>query len=334
MNKYVFAFSCGLLLLVTATVQAQKEFPHDTSYYETYFDKLTTRIYASQKYVKFTIPSSGNIEDVEYNANTKLNLGMGVTWHNYSLNVFYGFSFLNKNNDIKGKTKGLDLQLHLYPRKWSIDLLAVFPKGYYLYPQGYAAANSNSYYTRPDVKMTLLGVSAYQVPNKKKFSYRAALVQNEWQKKSAGSLLYGGEICSATIQGDSTLVPKSVQSSFPQAGINKINFLSVGPAIGYAYTVVMAQHFFITGSVIGNLDINFTKESLSGVQKKKTGINPVAVYKAAIGYNSSNWSISANIAGNAVWAKSAASPKDYLLKAGAYRLALAKKFTIHRRHHS
>jgi hypothetical protein len=38
------------------------------------------------------------------------------------------------------------------------------------------------------VKTTFFGISAYQVPNKERFSYRAALLQSEWQKKSAGQL--------------------------------------------------------------------------------------------------------------------------------------------------
>src|SRR4030095_10950489 len=134
LNTFV---ACILLfsLMIPSGLNAQNV-SNDTSYYETFPNKLTARVYLSQKFLKFSIPSSTQ-EDIEYKANTKMNLGMGVTYHNFSVNIFYGFGFLN-NDTAKGKTKGLDLQLHLYPRRWAIDLLALFPKGYYL-PKGYAA---------------------------------------------------------------------------------------------------------------------------------------------------------------------------------------------------
>ena len=75
--------------------EAQVNFTHDTSYYETYPDKLTTRLYFSQKYLHINIPNTGGQADMEYKANPKLNLGIGATWHNLSFNVFYGFAFLN-----------------------------------------------------------------------------------------------------------------------------------------------------------------------------------------------------------------------------------------------
>lgn len=216
MRNHIFRLSMLVIFLTGmapySKVGAQKVV-NDTNYYEAYPDKITGRIYLAQKFLKFTIPSSGSLDDIEYKANTKLNLGIGITYHNFSLNIFYGFKSLNKDT-AKGKTKGLDLQLHLYPRRWAIDLLALFPKGFHLEPKGFAIADPNKYYYRPDVKLTLVGVSAYKVPNKAKFSYRAAITQNEWQKKSAGSALYGGTMYYGTAKADSALVPKSIESSF------------------------------------------------------------------------------------------------------------------------
>ena len=200
-----------------------------------------------------------------------------------------------------------------------------FPKGFHLEPKGYAATNSNNYYYRADIKESLIGLSAYKVPNKSKFSYRAAILQTEWQKKSAGSPLFGGDIFAGTLQGDSALIPAKVQNGFPQAGIKKINFFSFGPGIGYAYTIVIEKHFFITGSMAGNLNFNFTKEQ-STATNNKFSLNPASVFKAALGYNSSNWNVSANWTGNGIWFKGASSSKNYFWPSGNYRLVLAKKF--------
>jgi hypothetical protein len=325
-SKSIFIAFSFTLLIRAETLHAQKDFPHDTSYYETYPHTVTGRLFLSQKYIHLNFPASGNADDLEYKANAKLNMGIGVTVHGISINVFYGFSFLNRKDDAKGETKGLDVQLHLYPRKWAVDLLAVFPKGYYLDPKGLAAADANSYYYRSDVRLTLIGLSAYRVPNKEKFSYRAAIVQTEWQKKSAGSVLFGGQAHYGIIKGDSALVPTKIQDGHPQAGLNKINFFSFGPGIGYAYTLVMAKHLFITGSLVGNLDLNFTNEK--GTDKNnKVALSPAEVFKAAVGYNSSSWNVSVNWTGNGLWFKGASSSESYFWPTGNYKLVIAKKFT-------
>jgi Domain of unknown function (DUF4421) len=321
-----------IILLIMPVMASAQKVVNNKDYYETYPDKITGRIYLSQKYAHYNFPASNsNVEDLEYKANPKLNLGLGITIHNFSANIFYGFAFLNKNDKPKGETKGLNIQLHLYPHKWAIDLYGEFPKGLHLEPKGFASNNPNNFYYREDVKGHLVGISAYKVPNKEKFSYRAAILQTEWQKKSAGSVLYGGDMYYGSMQGDSALIPVSVQGSFPQAGIKKINYFSIGPGVGYAYTVVIDQHFFITGSMVGNMNLNFTKEE-SGSSNSKFAVSPATVFKAALGYNSSSWNVSANWTGNGIWFKGSATSKDYFWPSGNYRLVLAKKFENHKHH--
>lgn len=312
----------------TGNAQKKKPAPHDTSYYVTYPGTVTARIYLSKKYAPFTLPGPGSVRDLEYRPNTKMNLGIGVTYNNYTLNVAYGFGFLNKNLDEKGKTKGLDLHFHLFPHNLTVDLLGIFHKGYYLFPKGYGSTNSNNYYYRQDVKITQFGLAAYRVPNGSKFSYKAAFVQNEWQKKSAGSILFGGQASYISFDADSALVPKQLAASYPQqSGINKISFISVGPGIGYAYTLVLGQHFFITPSVIGNLNVNFLTEETTS-KNKKVSVKPAAIYKGAIGYNSDSWSIAVTLTGNALLARGSASSKDYLVPTGNYRVTIAKKIMV------
>jgi len=317
------------LIICSFTLNAQKDFQQDTAYYETFPNKTTVRLYLSKKYVHLNFPSGGTAEDLEYKANPKLNLGAGITIKNISINLFNGFSFLNNKVDEKGKTKGFNFQVHLYPHKWAIDLLYVAPKGYHLEPKGLAGAPADKYYYREDLKTTFFGISAYQVPNKKRFSYRAALLQSEWQKKSAGSFIYGGEIHHGTVQGDSAIVPALLSHTYPQAGVNKINILSFGPGAGYAYTLVMAKHFFITGSMIINLDVNFVKEEATTTEKN-TSLNPSEVFKVAAGYNGKKWNISANWTGSASSVQGSLTPDNYVFPAGNVRVVVARRFERHK----
>jgi hypothetical protein len=164
------------------------------------------------------------------------------------LNLAYGFNFLNPTEE-RGKTKYLDLQTHLYGRKWRIDFLGQFYKGYYLTPKGLAAPPGASYYVRPDLGITLIGLGIYKILNEHKFSYRAAMLQDEWQKKSAGSLLIGAEIYYGITSADSAFVPKDLEMHYNQRGVRRLNFVEIGPGIGYAYTLVVWEHLFVTGSI-------------------------------------------------------------------------------------
>lgn len=320
------------LIIFSFTLNAQKnKVQNDTNYYETFPDKLNIRLFLSQKYIHLNMPSNAGGSDLEYKANPKLNLGAGFSYRAVTINLFNGFSFLNKKDEPKGKTKGLDLQVHLYPKKWAIDVLFESPKGFHLEQKGIAGAGANNYYYRGDIKSNLYGVSAYRVPNKEKFSYRAAISQTEWQKKSAGSFLYGGNVFHGIVQGDSALIPGLLKSQYPQTGVKKITYTSFGPGVGYAHTLVIDQHFFITGSIVVNANVNFVSEE--GTQKdKKTSFNGSDVFKAAIGYNSPTWNFSANWLGQGLWIKGPSTTENYFFPSGQVRVVVAHKFDIHKHH--
>lgn len=329
-KKYLKAFILCLPILISCSLFAQKKADtHDTSYYKTFLHSLTPRFYFSKKYADLTFQSADGSKDLQYRANTKINMGVGATYNNFSLNVAFGFGFLNNNNKDRGKSKSLDLQLHLYPTGWAADVLAMHYKGVYAYPKGYASYNSNIYYYRPDIKLNLFGITAYRVANANRFSYRAAMIQNEWQKKSAGSLLYGGGIYYSGLQGDTaSIIPSKVSGSFSQAGVDNFHFISVGPGVGYAYTVVAAQHLFLMGSLIANANVNFSTDEINSTKSNKVSFEPAAVFKAAAGYNGNVWDISVNCASNAFLVKEAAVAKANFLSTGNFRLIIAKKIML------
>ena len=330
-------YQSALLMIVafnmfSLTLIAQKRnFKIDTAYYESFPDKLNIRLFLSQKYLHLNIPSDGNIPDLEYKANRKLNLGAGFSYRGITVNVFNGFSFLNKKDEPKGKTKGLGLQIHVFPRKWALDLITELPKGFYLNTKGVAGAGANNYYYRADIKSNLYGISAYRVPNKEKFSYPAAITQTEWQKKSAGSILFGGGIFHGMIEGDSALIPALLKSQYPETDIKKLTYTTFGPGVGYAHTLVVDQHFFVTGSLVLNANVSFVSED-GLTKKKKTSFNGSDVFKAAIGYNSRSWDFSANWQGHGLWIKGSSINEYYFFPSGQIRIVVAYKFELSKHH--
>jgi hypothetical protein len=319
---------CLWALIEPGMLYAQKTAQHDTSYFVTYPGTLTTRFFISRKYTTFILPASDNDQRFQYRANTKLNTGIGATFNNVSFNIAYALNFLNPDDE-KGKSKSTDIQVHFYPKKWTIDVLGIFHNGLGLYTSTNFPFDTGRYYYRADVKQNIVGLSAFRVLNNNRFSYKAAMIQNEWQKKSAGTFLFGGQAFYGQIKADSALVRKYPVNGIPPAtGISRLNFLSVGPGAGYAYTLVIRQHFFVTGSLIAGLNLNFSSEEGINGQKNKVAVNPGAVYKAAVGYNSSTWGISGTWAVNSLWINGGSDGQNYSVTTGNYMVILAKKIVI------
>ncbi|WP_170971202.1 DUF4421 domain-containing protein [Ilyomonas limi] len=296
---------------------------NDTNYYKTYPGGITARFYLSQKYTAFTLQDKG-AKDLKYWPNTTLNMGVGATYHNFSLNLAYGFGFLNQDKG-KGDTRYLDLQGHFYKPKWVIDFYGQLYKGYHLEPKDFAASHPDGYY-RPDASVNLFGLSAYRVFNSSRFSYRAAIIQNEWQKKSAGTFLAGAEAYYGIMNADSGWVPAILAKEYAKRDITKINYFSIGPGIGYAYTAVAFKHLFLTGSLTGNLNVSYTTETTKDNKKQnKFSLNPVTRFRVAAGCNSDSWNVSVNWIADRLPFKGSASGGDYLLQTGNYRFIIAKR---------
>ncbi len=326
LNNWKKRFFGWIFILVISQSQcsAQANRGNDTTYYIFFPESITGRFYLSQKHTSFKIKSK-EAKDLTYLPNTNLNLGIGATWHNISLNLALGFGFLN-NDENKGKTKYIDLQAHLYKPKWVTDFYGQFYNGYHLNPEGFAANPGDAYYYRPDINVTLIGIAQYYIFNSTRFSYRAAMVQNEWQKKSAGTFLVGAEAYYGVLNGDSALVPKSIENQYPQKGIHRVNYLSVGPGAGYVYTLVIAHHVFLTGSLTGNLNLSYANESDYEVHKNNFSLNVVPGIKAAAGYNSNSWIFSVHYTGNDLHFKGATPENKYSIQTGNYRFIISKRF--------
>ena len=189
---------------------------HDSLYYKTFPNALTVRVYSVKDYTGFTLSSFNKTSDITYRSNAATNLGAGVTYRNVSANLSAGFGFLNNGIEERGKTASLGFQFHFFLQNWISDLLFLRYKGFYAAPGSYPYKASGSYYYRPDIGLNLLGLTAYHVRNARRFSYRSAFNQNEWVKKSSGTLLYGGGIYFERINSkDSSLIPTNGSHQFP-----------------------------------------------------------------------------------------------------------------------
>lgn len=314
-----------LVFCASALSQEQQHPDHDSTYYTSFAKDITARFYFSRKYTRLELERAEGVSKFVYEPNTSLNMGIGATYQSLTLNLAYGFGFLNNDKE-KGKTKYLDLQSHLYGRKWTIDLFGQFYKGYYLQPKGLAAKDGESYYIRPDLHINLMGISVYRLLNPERFSYRAAMLQNERQEKSSGSFLLGLETYYGEVKADSSLVPTELANRYRQTGVRKLLFARVGPGAGYAHTFVIQKQFFVSASLTANLGVCYIRQS--GVTKgDKVTVNPSYIYRLVAGYDKSNFNINFSVVGNQLVLKTVTTEDRYFITTGNYRLTFAKRFT-------
>jgi len=299
----------------------------DTSYYIPYHSQVTGRIYLSRKATSVSIKNFGDGHQLTYKPNSTLNLGIGATYKLITINIAYGFSFLNFLNPQHelGKTKYLDLQCHLYGRKIVIDGFGQFYRGFYASPKE-SAGTGNAYYVRPDLRVKQVGISVQYVLNNRRFSYRASFLQNEWQKKSAGTLLVGFESYLGNIIADSTIIPTSIDPKLAKSNINEFWYFKTGPNAGYAYTLVYRKHLFLTGSIAGNLGAGNNTIISDNGQENIFGISTSIFIRAFAGYNSNQWAISAVYTSNDVGINSGNVSSSITLNTTNIRLNFIYRF--------
>jgi hypothetical protein len=318
----------AVAVLVTLTDDIHAQF--DTTYYSSYDDYLTTRTYFSRKFTTFQYINRSQGYSIRYLPNTTLNFGVGATYKWATLNLAYGFGFLNPDRG-RGDTRYLDLQFHSYGRKLTVDVLGQFYKGFYLGPRGKAAASPGEYYIRPDVRINAVGANVQYVLNFRRFSYRAAFMQNEWQRKSAGSALVGIELYAGGIAADSTLIPSAVWREIINPDIQKFRFVEVGANGGYAYTWVYKQHFFLTGALSFSLNAGFNTFIRETRSEQFFGLQPNTLGRISTGFNSSRWSVSFLYVTNSLRLAPDQPRNTLVLNTGNFRLIGVYRFKPSRR---
>lgn len=314
----VFPVAVFLLFLPDQHAKAQA----DSSYFRMYEEKITGRFYLSRKYTRLMVKDIGRGLELDYRPNTPLNMGIGATYRSFTLNLAYGFPFMNPE-DGKGKTRYLDLQAHMYGHRSTIDFFGQLYNGFYLSPQG-RAASAGTYYVRPDVRMREFGASYQYVFNHRRFSYRAATLQNEWQRKSAGTFLLGAEFFIGRGSADSSVYP-SVLAKADSPRATELRFIEFGPNFGYAYTLVIARHFFITGAISVSMDYNETDYSDGTNHTTDRGLSPNSILRFSAGYNAQKGALSVYFVNSRVTLRSEEN-NNVSISTGNIRLHYTRRF--------
>ncbi len=237
------------LLLTGLIIQVYPEDKHtpDSSnqYIEDLTDLLILRLYTLTKFNTLEILDPAGRMIMRPNGNT--NLGVGFNYKGLGLGVAFGRPLSQSSIDKYGLTNRFDMQVSMYGKRIGMDGFVQWYKGYYM-------ANPSDFidWDKPhlpqvrDLEIFSIGGNAFYIFNRKKFSYKAAYLRNEIQKRSAGSFSSGIFFYHDMVRSDNGFLPAempdSIRADFDLKGFDAT---SIGISVGYQYTFVIGGNFFI-----------------------------------------------------------------------------------------
>src|SRR5690606_34439711 len=249
------------IILLAAAWSANAQYRterYDTSYYISYRNKFTMGAVAQKKSTVFKTDAQSAAHSLRYLSNSAGRLGISGSHDFLGLTATVGAGPLDPSfSKEKGKTRQTNLQLRVTGRKVLADIYFQKYKGLFANSTYPIATPGSAYYIRPDIETKLYGATVTLIRNNRRFSAQASFLLDAWQKKSAGSLLLGGEFFYGSARGDSAFIPSLLKDSYPHADVSGLNFVSFGPGAGYGYTWVAKQHFFLTAMGSFNADISY-----------------------------------------------------------------------------
>jgi hypothetical protein len=138
-----------------------------------------------------------------------------------------------------------------------VDLYLQWTKGYYLSnPENvfHPPVAPDEFQNRRDMRTSIVGLNVQYLFNSSRYSYRAAFLQNQFQRRSAGSPIAGIEAYWMLGMTDSAMVAPSVPPSgfLDDQPFNQVDIANVGINGGYAYTFVWKEKLYLSlSSVLG-----------------------------------------------------------------------------------
>jgi hypothetical protein len=218
----------------------------DSSYIKNYNDKFTVKLLAVNKINFFSFKDGNKNSRIRYSPETGINTGFGISYKWFAVDFIFNTGWGTGNN-FKDQ-KSLDFQGRIFSGKRFIEATMQYYHGYELMKSsGLSHQLNNDIKIREDIRSMNFGLQYLYAFNYGKFSLRAPFVLNEIQRKSAGSIIAGANFSIVIIDADSSAIPSEVKPDFDEKiHLTDINTISLGINLGYIYTFVIREHFFLS----------------------------------------------------------------------------------------
>jgi hypothetical protein len=197
-----------------------------------------------------------------------MSLGIGFNYKWLGLDISVGFPSSSAQSEKYGDTKRIDLQFGIYSNPIGADLHYQEYKGYYLAnPSDFTSWDKDYLPQLPSMRVLTFGGNLFYIFNNKKFSYPAAYIGNQVQKRSAGSAVTGLFFVQDEVLTDDGFIPNEIyDSSYATYDLKSFQAWTLGVSAGYTYTFVISKKgFFINAAGMPGIGFrNYILKDLSG----------------------------------------------------------------------
>ncbi len=262
---------------------------------------------------------------LKYKPNVALSLGpgFGYKWFGIDLSLI---SVGKKSDTIYGKTQKIDIQTHLYLKRFIADFVLQDYQGFYHEPLKLKDTTKiilQHTTIRPDIHLQSIGGSIMYFTNYKRFSFKSTFSQTEFQKKSAGTWAFGLDCHYLYIFADSSMIDKSYKPYFDSLTYYKsIYTLNIGVIGGYVHTFTLHRWFTTLSLLVGfdgKKELYTFEDNI--VHKDTINLSTKIQLRLGLGYNSNRVYFGLNFVGDEyVFSK---STQEY----GTIRLYLGYRFS-------
>ncbi|MGB1003758.1 MAG: DUF4421 family protein [Salibacteraceae bacterium] len=273
----------------------------DSSFIGNYSDELALKLQGLGKINYFSIKDQKTNTNIKYVPVRDLRLGLGVAYKYFAFDINVGLGLESKSSI--NNYRSFDVRARIFSSKQYFNTFLQFYQGYRMSNIDHERYSKTDEFTiRDDIRTIHFGIQYFYVLNYTKFSLKAPFVFNEWQKKSAGSFLFGANFNIFILDADSSMVPSILKPEFANTlHLRDLSNLSVGVSVGYMYTYVFKENFFVTVSLLPGLILNNGDHSISNRVPTSRHFNGRIQSLNSIGYNSRRFFAGINIEGDGYW---------------------------------
>jgi hypothetical protein len=257
----------------------------DSTFIRSYADYLTLKLISVNKFNFFRIRDGFNGTNLRYRPEYGINLGVGFAYKWIALDLAFNFGLKEDENLPDSET--LNIQTRIFSSKQFIEGSLQYFFGHQLDRIGGINDDFTELSkTRKDIRTVSIGLQYLYAFNYDRFSLRAPFVLNEIQLKSAGSPILGASFDYFSMSADSSIVPTRLTDYFnDKLHLIDLSVISLALNIGYIYTFVWKEKFFLTLGLIPGLNLHFGDRKSGNREFLDWSISYKIKSMNALGYN-------------------------------------------------
>jgi hypothetical protein len=256
---------------------------YDTAYIHDYKSLLTARVFGLIQDTRL-VYNQDQSGDIVFKPNLPYKLGIAgfYKWFGLGLSIYSPFFVHDEGKN--GKSEGFDLRVNLYSNVFAIEGLLQRYKGFYI---SNFDGMDGDHFTNPEMTIYSIGAIGYYFYNFRRFSFRSAYIQNEWQKKSAGSFMVRGGVNVSTLDAPGGMIP---QDFIDMYGYDSLTNLSKGTLVsatlapGYGYNLVFLKRCYLHAAVFAGPAYNYYQDKTEGTGSTRNVYSMLLFFRGAMGY--------------------------------------------------